>query len=119
MIARSRNRMTAWLGLFAMWLIFFAPIVSQSLVALDLNLPFVSICSAGGQADSVDHSPASHLNACGYCDLLMNHGLAAPPALPPLPVVERYGIAPPAAVPALVTRGRFPSGRPRDSPRLV
>lgn len=119
MIARSRNRLTAWLGLFAMWLIFFAPIVSQSLVALDLNLPFVSICSASGQPASDDHSPASHLNACGYCDLLMQHGLAPPPALPLLPVVERYGIDPSAAVPALVSRGRFPAGRPRDSPRFV
>ncbi|WP_053077664.1 DUF2946 domain-containing protein [Burkholderia cepacia] len=111
--------MTAWLGLFAMWLIVFAPIVSQGLEAYDRNTPFASICSADGQPDAGGHALAAHLDACAYCDLLAHHVPAPSPVLPQLQTAGGFGIVQPSASPALVHRDIFPSARPRDSPLLV
>ena len=119
MIAYRRNRLTAWLGIFAMWLIVFAPIVSQGLVSRDPNTPFARICSADGPPGGGNHAHTIHLNACGYCDLLMHHVPAPSPALPRLQASQSYGVAQPEPVIAVVYRDVFPAARPRDSPFLV
>ncbi|WP_233834601.1 DUF2946 domain-containing protein [Paraburkholderia sp. ZP32-5] len=136
MTPRSRNRLTAWLGLVAMWLVVFAPLVSQLLVSNQANEPFAALCSAlhpsgtndtGSTGDAsfaaqtgtapVHLSHADAFGACGYCHLLEHHV-----AMPTLAAVE-----PPAALlltgttpPTLSTRftplGAFPSGRPRAPP---
>jgi hypothetical protein len=111
--------MTAWLGVFAMWLIVFAPVVSQGRVSHDRNAPLATICSIDEQPAAGHHSHGLHLGACGYCDLLAHHVPAPAPALPPLPAAENYGIAQPPASLAFIHRDLFRAGRPRDSPFLV
>ncbi|NTZ86095.1 DUF2946 domain-containing protein [Burkholderia metallica] len=119
MTDRPRNRMTAWLGLFAMWLIIFAPIASQGLIAQERNSPFASICSAESQPDAGNHVLAVHLDSCGYCDLLAHHVPAPSAALPQLQAIAHYNVARPSASPTFVWRDVFPTARPRDSPFLV
>lgn len=132
MTLRSRNRMTAWLGLIAMWLVVFAPVVSQMLVSNRANDPFTVLCSAlqprtqSLASPSTQTSPAPvHLShedafgACGYCHLLEHHV-----ALPGIAVVEPpaalalAGTAPSALSTRFTPLGAFPSGRPRDPPAV-
>ena len=122
--------MTAWLGLFAMWLVVVAPLASQMLMSGRAHEPIAALCSAlqpsgASEAGLVAHAAAEpvHLShddafgACGYCHLLQHHV-----AMPTIAAVE-----PPAALtlartapPPLSTRftplGAFPSGRPRAPP---
>ncbi|KVQ28102.1 hypothetical protein WL99_28555 [Burkholderia cepacia] len=119
MTDRPRNRLTAWLGLFAMWLIIFAPIVSQGLIAQERNSPFAPICSAESPPDAGNHVLAVHLDSCGYCDLLAHHVPAPSLALPPLQAVARYAIELPAASLEFVFRDVRRAARPRDSPFLA
>jgi hypothetical protein len=120
MAPRSRKHLTAWLGIVAMWLIVFAPLVSQLVMSAHPVDPVATVlCSAmqqpsHGVADTLHANP---LAACGYCDLLTDH--ASAPALPPvLPVFVMLAVL--AVIPALTVqfapRGAFPSGRPRDPP---
>ncbi|MGU7779077.1 DUF2946 domain-containing protein [Burkholderia sp. PU8-34] len=119
MTARSRNRLTAWLGLFAMWLVVFAPIVSQGLAARDANTPTAPICSVDRQPDTDNHAPAVHFDACGYCDLLAHHVPAPASAIPQLHAVESYGIAQPSVPLTFVSRDVRRAARPRDSPSFI
>jgi hypothetical protein len=133
MIPRSRNRMTAWLGLFAMWLIVFAPIVSQMLVSNRAYEPIAALCSALQPHDFSVASAASatpqaapvpvHLShddafgACGYCHLLQHHvAMPTVAAAEPPAAVALAGTAPPALSTRFTPLGAFPSGRPRAPP---
>ncbi|MBB1631637.1 DUF2946 domain-containing protein [Cupriavidus sp. UME77] len=114
-----RIRLTAWLGLIAMWLIVLAPAVSQFVAAAQASDPEAVICSAAHPGDAPHDMPGSSLNACGYCDLLADHmplPTLAPAALSAIPLLVV------ATSHVLVTRftplGAFPSGRPRDPPAL-
>ncbi|APA88492.1 DUF2946 domain-containing protein [Paraburkholderia sprentiae WSM5005] len=133
MTRRSHNHLTAWLGLVAMWLVVFAPLVSQLLESGRAHEPVAALCSALHPAGASDTSNASvaaqtspapvHLShddafgACGYCHLLEHHV-----AMPMLAVVDPTAALPLAgtAPPTLSTRftplGAFPSGRPRAPP---
>ncbi|ACR31848.1 DUF2946 family protein [Burkholderia glumae] len=96
----SRRRLTAWLGLLAVWLLVLMPLASQLAEAAAARRPDAAICTA---AHSARHAPAgTALSACGYCDLLAAHSYApptpAPAALPLHPLVQRA--APPLPVPA-------------------
>ncbi|MFL9898108.1 DUF2946 domain-containing protein [Paraburkholderia fungorum] len=140
MTPRSHNRMTAWLGLIAMWLVVFAPVVSQMLVSNRAHEPFAALCSALQPASQslvgqslvslvsqpTQPSPAPvHLShddafgACGYCHLLQHHvampsvATAEPPA-----ALALAGTAPPALSTRFTPLGAFPSGRPRDPPAV-
>ena len=116
----NRKYLTAWLGLIAMWLIVFAPIVSQLVVSAQAHEPIAALCSAD-QPGTPDHQQGNvdSLAACGYCDLLAGH--MAVPSIPPaaLPMIVLVSVA---AAPVLSTRftplGAFPSGRPRDPPAV-
>ncbi|WP_313768158.1 DUF2946 domain-containing protein [Burkholderia pseudomallei] len=119
MTARRRIRLTAWLGLFAMWLVVFAPIVSQGLAARYANTPAAPICSVDGQPDADNHAPAVHFDACGYCDLLADHTPAPPSAILQLHAVESYGIAQPLVSLTFVSRDVRRAARPRDSPHFI
>lgn len=126
MTLRSRNRTTAWLGLIAMWLIVFAPIVSQLLMSGRAHEPVAVLCSAlqpqdGGAA----HTPSVHLGhddafgACGYCHLLEHHvAMPSVPAAAPAAAPVLAGISPPALSTRFTPLGAFPSGRPRDPPAV-
>jgi hypothetical protein len=120
MTSRSRNHLTAWLGLVAMWLIVLAPIVSQWVAAAHRDDPNPVLCSATQPAaDSAHVTHADPLAACGYCDLMANH--TAIPA-PPQSLLLFITVVAIAAIPTLSIRftplGAFPSGRPRAPPVL-
>ncbi|OLL32391.1 hypothetical protein BTH42_08095 [Burkholderia sp. SRS-W-2-2016] len=136
MTARSRNRLTAWLGLVAMWLVVCAPLVSQLLEASRAQALLAPLCSTHHPAGALDANSATlasvttptnpapvHLShddafgACGYCNLLQHHvamptfAAIAPPAALPL-----TGTVPPTLSTRFTPLGAFPSGRPRAPP---
>ncbi|TAM51497.1 MAG: DUF2946 domain-containing protein [Paraburkholderia sp.] len=136
----SHRRLTAWLGLFAMWLVLSAPIVSQVLAHQQRHAPPHSMshrmmqhrsteqaCDempAGAQADGLmghghhlEKAPATA--ACGYCDLLATH--AALPALAPAALGATVLVtfaAFLAPTERAIPLGAFPSGRAREPPFL-
>jgi hypothetical protein len=114
-----RKRLTAWLGLIAMWLIVFAPVVSQLVVSARAQEPVAALCSTTQPAGGGHYASADPLAACGYCDLLASH--PAMPSVPPLALTLLVLVAF-AAAPVLSTRftpfGAFPSGRPRAPPAV-
>lgn len=139
---RAHNRLTAWLGLVAMWLIVFAPVVSQVLASSSAQEPTAALCSAlqtaqpgllssaqqVAQADHAAHAghagtAAMHLShddafgACGYCHLLQHH-VAMPTVAAPQPqlLVVVAGTAAPILSTRFTPLGAFPSGRPRAPP---
>jgi hypothetical protein len=100
----ARKRLTAWLGLAAMWLAIFAPVISQVLAAHraeQARLPDVAFCTVDGTTPSLslaaaatahahDAANGAHVthathdsqgDACGYCSLLATH----PPLVMPAP----------------------------------
>ncbi|MFJ2991175.1 DUF2946 domain-containing protein [Pandoraea sp. NPDC087047] len=102
----SRKRLTAWLGLAAMWLAVCMPVVSQVLAAhrteqarlLDVafcsvdgaprTLPVAMVASAHAHdSDAMHGASMSHTaherqgDVCGYCSLLANHPPLVMPAL--------------------------------------
>ncbi|WP_322882102.1 DUF2946 domain-containing protein [Pandoraea sputorum] len=106
MTSSSRKRLTAWLGLAAMWLAICMPIVSQGLAAHRAGQARVldaAFCTVDGAThassavlvagtahghDDATHgagmSHAAHENQgdlCGYCSLLANHPPLVMPAL--------------------------------------
>jgi Protein of unknown function (DUF2946) len=118
MTTRTRNRLTAWLGLIAMWLIVVAPLVSQLVVSAHAEQPVAPICSATQTGDTFAHAHADDsLGACGYCDLLATH--AAMPSVPPAarstPLMAAIAVVLPAPT-RFTPLGAFPSGRPRAPP---
>jgi hypothetical protein len=106
----SHRKLTAWLGLIAIWLGLLMPIASQSVQRHHNHRVLdVSYCSSSGTQDlhitlpdpkQGDHS--SHgWQACGYCSLLalhmpLPHAAArqtdAPDRYIPTPVATRVGI---------------------------
>jgi len=115
---RNRIHTVAWLGLIAMWLVVFAPLVSQLLAAAHADTPVGIICSAGtGAQTSPNHRLSSDsLSACGYCNLLAHH--APLPTVLASPLQTQLVVAVTTAVPhsTFVPYAAFPSGRPRDPP---
>ncbi|MEC5404479.1 DUF2946 domain-containing protein [Paraburkholderia sp. MPAMCS5] len=132
MTPRLRNRLTAWLGLIAMWLVVFAPIVSQTLASSRAHEPIAALCSAlqNPAPSAADHAgtadtTAIHLShddafgACGYCHLLQHHvAMPAVAATEPPVMVLIAGTAPPTLSTRFTPLGAFPSGRPRAPPAV-
>ncbi|AYB54083.2 DUF2946 domain-containing protein [Ralstonia solanacearum] len=131
--ARTRTRLTAWLGLVAMALAFFAPVVSQQLAshpASSLSRQALPYCTAtpvrSTGSDLPGHGlPTHHHVACGYCDLLAHHVPVPVPVPVPAPAVRMavpvpaYGVAWVAASERFAVREARRAGRPRDSPFLA
>jgi hypothetical protein len=113
----KRKPLTAWLGLIAMWLIVFAPMVSQLVAHAHADAPAAALCSAVQPDGGEHHAPFDQLSACGYCDLLADH-VAVPH--PPAALWSIVLVVAFTAAPVLSTRftplGAFPSGRPRAPP---
>jgi hypothetical protein len=132
MTLRSRNHLTAWLGLFAMWLVVVAPLVSQMLMANRAHEPIAALCSAlhpsgASNATLVSHAGPEPLHlshddafgACGYCHLLEHHvAMPAVAAVEPPAALALAGTAPPTLSTRFTPLGAFPSGRPRDPPAV-
>ncbi|PPB84947.1 Protein of unknown function (DUF2946) [Mycetohabitans endofungorum] len=70
---RRTRKLTAWLGLTAIWLIVAMPLASQWLSHARGGVDTV-LCSAATTGERAPaHGPAyvgGHLDACGYCSLL-------------------------------------------------
>ncbi|WP_454873394.1 DUF2946 domain-containing protein [Paraburkholderia xenovorans] len=132
MTPRSRNHLTAWLGLFAMWLVVVAPVVSQMLVSNRAHEPIAALCSAlqprdlGMASTTTQAAPAPvHLShddafgACGYCHLLQHHvAMPTVASVEPPAAVALAGTAPPTLSTRFTPLGAFPSGRPRAPPAV-
>src|SRR5579859_7024886 len=108
----AHKHSVAWLGLIAMWLVVFAPLVSQLLVASRADEPVSAICSAvDSDAPAAHHASPDKTAACGYCDFLAHH--VAAPSVPPAGLVATLSLAdaqvsaPPPFVPHAAA---FPSG---------
>ncbi|MGN6579063.1 MAG: DUF2946 domain-containing protein [Bordetella sp.] len=125
---RTRSR-TVWLGLVAMCLVVFAPLISQTLMAARMEQARLQgieqqLCSADGQGAAAAplHSghagtPDGSMSACGYCNFLAGH--AALPAVPPSALAFILLVLVAAvAMPPLrhIAFGIFPCGRPRAPP---
>lgn len=117
MSSHAHRRLTAWLGMIAIWLIVLVPVASQLIVAARSAEPVAATCTAAAPAaptlDVHDHG----MTACGYCDLLAAHA-TLPAVPPPLPVLVMLVTI--VALLVLSMRftplGAFPSGRPRAPP---
>jgi hypothetical protein len=132
MTLRARNRLTAWLGLIAMCLVVFAPLVSQLLMSNRAHEPIAALCSAlqppgTGEASHIAVSgPAPvQLNhddafgACGYCHLLEHHvAMPTVAAVEPPGALAIAGTPPPTLSTRFTPLGAFPSGRPRAPPAV-
>lgn len=119
------RKLTAWLGLLAIWLGVVMPLVSQNLRQTDFAaLPF-SICSSSetpfahtGDLPAYDTAQAHHgLDACAYCGLLAKY-------LPVPHVIAGLGGAPlqfsqhlPVRTYAPEFAGTFPASQPRAPPQ--
>jgi hypothetical protein len=85
---RRFRKLTAWLGIVAIWLTVLLPLASQlQASALRLDAPLCSADSDSGGHSHSRHDGASrglHLDACGYCSLLAHSPAlgSAPPVLP-------------------------------------
>ncbi|WP_322007561.1 DUF2946 domain-containing protein [Paraburkholderia tropica] len=71
---RRSNRLTAWLGILAILLAVFAPLVTQLIergqVPADVLCSAAAHDGANGASTQTGKSLAAHLDACGYCSLL-------------------------------------------------
>lgn len=116
----NRRHLNAWLGIVAMCLVVFVPVVSQLVVLAQRAEPVASLCSVVQAAPALDGHQHIPLSACDYCDLVATH--VAMPSVPPV-LVAVLLLPVMAAATALSTAfrppGAFPSGRPRDPPPVV
>ncbi|MCO4876621.1 DUF2946 domain-containing protein [Paraburkholderia caribensis] len=118
MTSRARKHRAAWLGLIAMWLIVFVPLVSQLVALAEASEPFAVNCSAIGEESPSHHATNESLSACGYCDLIAQQAFAVPPAPPAEAATVLLATVATLAHPLFITIRDYPSGRPRDPPAL-
>ncbi|VXB92781.1 MFS transporter [Burkholderia sp. 8Y] len=106
----------------AMLLLSLAPIASQMLKAERFDALLASICASGTDTQDGDavrhagHTAVSHLDACGYCDLVAH--APAPPTFPrttPLASLPRALFAAARAIGGPYHR-RFADAQPRAPP---
>jgi Protein of unknown function (DUF2946) len=112
----------------AMWLVVFAPTISQLIVAARADGQsgmLHAVVWSERQAHQTHHAHHMHhadsnlLDACGYCDLFAHHVVA--PTVVPSPLLATVALATAeiAAPPAFVRfAAAFPSGRPRGPPTI-
>ncbi|ABE35967.1 hypothetical protein DR64_8385 [Paraburkholderia xenovorans LB400] len=118
MTTHARKHLIAWLGILAMCLIVFAPVVSQLLVSARAGNPDAILCSATlPPADAALHDHGGTLAACGYCDLLADQpGVPTLPAPQAVLIVLVMLLALPVPCTRFTPIGAFPSGQPRAPP---
>ncbi|MGR3906000.1 DUF2946 family protein [Burkholderia sp. SR8] len=116
MLHRHRH-LTAWLGVFAIWLAIAAPLVSQWRIA-QAAVPDATVCSAehGAHRAAAAHDHALHLDACGYCGFFAHApavGAAAAASFACVPAKTVSAAAPPAVA---ARAERYPRAYPRAPP---
>jgi hypothetical protein len=118
---RQSRKLTAWLGIFAIWLTVLGPLASQlEMRASQMDMPVCGADSGAhthhGQSSEPHAQHGLHLDACGYCSLL-----AHSPALGTAPPVLRSAQQSPAFVAPVVPAAkrrfvRYTRGYPRAPP---
>jgi hypothetical protein len=117
--SRAHRRLTAWLGIIAMWLAVVMPVTSQALVHIEqTNDALAALCTVDSSSGQGHSTMAGHMDACGYCNMLAHH-----PAVAATPVVvtttswvaHTHAVALSAGT---LPNATFPSGRPRDPPAV-
>ncbi|MFJ4351800.1 DUF2946 domain-containing protein [Pseudomonas sp. NPDC089428] len=121
-----------WLSLFAMWMIFIGPLISQSMpmdhhagmsMPMDMSMSMPAAHAHGSDAHH-GHGNDGQLHVmwekCGYCSLLFNCP-ALPQTLSPLSVASAV---PPTVIPAATRQGHarqavFPGARSRAPPLSI
>ncbi|AIR89304.1 DUF2946 domain-containing protein [Pseudomonas cremoricolorata] len=118
-----------WLSLFAMWMIFIGPLVSQSMpmnhhagmdMAMPMDMPMASEHGHGQHAPANDGQLHVLWEKCGYCSLLFNC-----PALPQTVSPLTLGNLPPVIAAALAVQSGhaaqavFPGARSRAPPQSL
>lgn len=112
----AHRRLTAWLGIIAMWLAVVMPVMSQTLEHAERTSdPFAALCTidATGHAHS---SVAGHLDACGYCDMLAHHPVVASTHFVATTTSSVAHTLTVALSEGILPNATFPSGRPRAPP---
>ncbi len=114
-LTRSRRRLTAWLGLVAVWLLVLMPLASQLAEAAAAHRPDAPICTSTQPAGGHGGPRHDALSACGYCTLAASHACAPPgaPRLTSLPALVRRApalarTATPRPFPTLAALARAP-----------
>jgi hypothetical protein len=115
---RIHKHAVAWLGLMAMLLAVFAPLMSHLIASARADEPVGFFCSTvKNESPSGTHSVSKdQLDACGYCNFFAHHvpaTIAAPPQLLANAVLVIAQVSAPAV---FIPYATFPSGRPRDPP---
>ncbi|MDN4498147.1 DUF2946 domain-containing protein [Pseudomonas mosselii] len=126
----SRRVGGGWLSLFAMWMIFIGPLVSQSMpmehhagmsMSMDMSM---SMPMAHGHDEHHGHGSDGQLHVmwekCGYCSLLFNCP-ALPQTLSPL---SAGSVTPPTHLTIATRQGHarqavFPGARSRAPPHSI
>lgn len=119
MLHRHRH-LTAWLGVFAIWIAIAAPLVSQWRIA-HAATPDAIVCSTehgAHRAPDAGHARglALHLDACGYCGFFAHSpalGGAVAASFAPVPVHAASAAAPHAVA---AHTHRYPRAYPRAPP---
>ncbi|RQZ19702.1 DUF2946 domain-containing protein [Burkholderia sp. Bp9031] len=119
MLHRHRH-LTAWLGVFAIWLAIAAPLVSQWRIA-HAATPDAIVCSTEHGAHRAPdaghaHDLALHLDACGYCGFFAHSpaiGGAVAASFTPVPVHDVSAAAPHVVA---ARADRYPRAYPRAPP---
>lgn len=117
-----------WLSLFAMWMIFIGPLVSQSMpMNHHASTPLQMPPASGHQhadASHAGHGEGGHAHAlweaCGYCTLLFNCP-ALPQTLSPLSAISALApsLAAPPAHQGHARQAVFPGARSRAPPASI
>ncbi|MBF8745985.1 DUF2946 domain-containing protein [Pseudomonas putida] len=130
---RARTR-GSWLSLFAMWMIFIGPLVSQSMpmqhhagmnMPMDMSMP-ISMAMPHEHAADHHHGHGNdgqlHVmwEKCGYCSLLFNCP-ALPQTLSPLSAgsTEPCALRPTPALQGHARQAVFPGARSRAPPLSI
>ncbi|HTJ94327.1 MAG TPA: DUF2946 domain-containing protein [Pararobbsia sp.] len=116
---RAHRRLTAWLGMLAIWLAVVMPVASQALVHFEQTSdPAAALCTVDALSSHAHSTMADHMDACGYCSVLAHHpAIASAPAV----AVMASWVAHTRAVTlsaGVLPSATFPSGRPRDPPAV-
>ncbi|CAG4922949.1 DUF2946 domain-containing protein [Paraburkholderia saeva] len=130
-MSRARARrvaLTAWSGLFAIWLALLAPVVTQLLPASaqdGVPSSFSAICSAhpavASTGETQDRSTPHdhHTKSCGYCNLFAHHPPLASAAVAAWLPPPAHACEAARAIASFHRLARFSLARPRAPPLAV
>ncbi|WP_414448037.1 DUF2946 family protein [Burkholderia sp. 22PA0099] len=110
-----RRRLTAWLGLLAVWLLVLMPLASQLEEAAAAQRPDAPICAAA-QHPGQPGQPHDALSACGYCTLAASHVYAPPGAATAAALFQRRVERAPRLAQALPPRRFLSLAAPARAP---